>query len=121
MDGQTIRLTLLFEFTTLRKSPSLLPAFFVLTSSERFPFGILGQVWYLIVSIPDLCHLSYFENGLSQNLAICSTMADFYNTNLFDLVNCNFPNITVHLNLLGLVRSHDCHKLHRSKMVAITR
>ena len=21
---------------------------------------ILGQVWYLIVSIPDLCHLSYF-------------------------------------------------------------
>ena len=26
-----------------------------------FPIGILGQVWYLIVSIPDLCHLSYFE------------------------------------------------------------
>ena len=24
------------------------------------PYGILGQVWYLIVSIPDLCHLSYF-------------------------------------------------------------
>ena len=23
-----------------------------------FPFGILGQVWYLIVSIPDLCCLS---------------------------------------------------------------
>ena len=22
--------------------------------------GILGQVWYLVVSIPDLCHLSYF-------------------------------------------------------------
>ena len=21
-----------------------------------FPWGILGQVWYLIVSIPDLCH-----------------------------------------------------------------
>ena len=27
-----------------------------------FPCGILGQVWYLIVSIPDLCHLSYLEN-----------------------------------------------------------
>ena len=26
-----------------------------------FPCGILGQVWYLIVSIPDLCHLSYFK------------------------------------------------------------
>ena len=26
-----------------------------------FPCGILGQVWYLIESIPDLCHLSYFH------------------------------------------------------------
>ena len=25
-----------------------------------FPCGILGHVWYLIVSIPDLCRLSYF-------------------------------------------------------------
>ena len=25
-----------------------------------FPFGILGQVWYLFVSIPDPCCLSYF-------------------------------------------------------------
>ena len=26
-----------------------------------FPCGILDQVWYLIVSIPDLCPLSYFK------------------------------------------------------------
>ena len=26
-----------------------------------FPFSILGQVWYLIVSILDLCPLSYFH------------------------------------------------------------
>ena len=26
-----------------------------------FPCGILGQVWYLIVLIPDLCSLSYFD------------------------------------------------------------
>ena len=26
----------------------------------NFPGGILGQVCYLIVSIPDLCHISYF-------------------------------------------------------------
>ena len=26
-----------------------------------FPCGMLGQVWYLIVLIPDLCHLSYFD------------------------------------------------------------
>ena len=25
-----------------------------------FQCGILGQVWYLIVSFPDLCRLSYF-------------------------------------------------------------
>ena len=27
---------------------------------DTFPCGILGQVWYLIVSIPDLFQLSYF-------------------------------------------------------------
>ena len=27
-----------------------------------FPGGILGQVWYLIVSFPDLCLVSYFHN-----------------------------------------------------------
>ena len=28
-----------------------------------FPFGILGQVWNLIVLFPDLSHLSYFQNN----------------------------------------------------------
>ena len=27
----------------------------------HFPIGILGQVWYLIVSIPDLCTLTYSD------------------------------------------------------------
>ena len=26
------------------------------------PIGILGQVWYLIVSIPDPCNLTYFQS-----------------------------------------------------------
>ena len=26
-----------------------------------FPYGVLGQVCYLIVSIPDFCHLPFFE------------------------------------------------------------
>ena len=36
---------------------------FVISNCDfvTFPCGILGQVWYLIVYIPDLCHLSYFE------------------------------------------------------------
>ena len=37
---------------------------FVMSKAEvkvcYFPIDILGQVWYLIVSIPDLCCLSYF-------------------------------------------------------------
>ena len=35
-----------------------------------FPCGILGEVWYLIVSIPDLCRLSYFyyPNLLTLNV-----------------------------------------------------
>ena len=33
----------------------------VLLGVCHFPICILGQVWYLIVSIPDLCTLSYFD------------------------------------------------------------
>ena len=35
-----------------------------------FPCGILGQVWYLIVSIPDLC--TYFFHSLSLDVWTCS-------------------------------------------------
>ena len=34
-----------------------------------FPCGILGQVWYLIVSFPDLCFLSYFYSAILQRNA----------------------------------------------------
>ena len=42
----------------------LLASLYVMFSSVfvTFPYSVLGQVWYLIVSIPDLCLLSYFEN-----------------------------------------------------------
>ena len=33
----------------------------------HFPIGILGQVWYLIVSIPDLCTLTYFNPLKTRN------------------------------------------------------
>ena len=29
------------------------------------PYGVLGQVWYLIVSIPDLCLLPNFQSSFS--------------------------------------------------------
>ena len=37
-----------------------------------FLCGILGQVWYLIVSISDICHLSYYYN----------------NSNAFEIIAC---------------------------------
>ena len=41
---------------------NLLALFCVMFScvSAAFPRGVLGQMWYLIVSIPDICLLSYF-------------------------------------------------------------
>ena len=38
----------------------LLALLYVMFSFVTFPFGVLGQVWYLIVLIPDLSLLSYF-------------------------------------------------------------
>ena len=36
-----------------------------------FPCGILGHVWYLIVSIPNLCRLSYFHKFFFQTSGDC--------------------------------------------------
>ena len=36
-----------------------------------FPCCILGQVWYLIVSFPDLCRLSYYD-ALGSHISIMS-------------------------------------------------
>ena len=33
---------------------------------SHVPIGILGQVWYLIVSIPDLCSLTYLHCIFTQ-------------------------------------------------------
>ena len=50
-----------------------------------FSIGILGQVWYLIVSVPDLCTLTYcncqnnilnqrvFSDIMIDNIKMCST------------------------------------------------
>ena len=38
----------------------------------HFPIGILGQVWYLIVSIPDLCTLTYFAS-VARHITNCPT------------------------------------------------
>ena len=45
-------------------------SFVVSTVSLSLPIGILGQVWCLIVSIPDLCTLTYFNPLKSKSLLI---------------------------------------------------
>ena len=47
---------------TCWKRADLLALLYVMFSCGfvTFPYGVLCQVWYLIVSIPDLCLLSYF-------------------------------------------------------------
>ena len=37
------------------------PLFVMFFDFITFPFGVLGQVWYLIASIPFPCCLSYFK------------------------------------------------------------
>ena len=43
-----------------------------------FPCGILGQVWYLIVSFPDLCHLSCFNDFYLQYFSLNHLQIDLF-------------------------------------------
>ena len=38
-----------------------------------YPCAILDPVWYLIISIPDLCHLSYFD--MSDHVCVMTQIA----------------------------------------------
>ena len=51
------------------------------------PFGILGQVWYLIVSIPDLCPLLTFS-AVYQNNSHYSVLSTVESLSLFYLIFC---------------------------------
>ena len=43
-----------------------------LLSVCHFPIGILGQVWYLIVSIPNICTLTYLDIFFNYALLLLS-------------------------------------------------
>ena len=62
-----------FRICSLLPSGHLLGnGLFVMSNCDfvTFPCGILGEVWYLIVLIPDLCRLSYFaRNTLSTTVS----------------------------------------------------
>ena len=70
-----------------------------------FPCDILGQVWCLIASIPDLCLLSYFYNSLTDDLyntnwdTLKSNDIDIYTSNItkriIDTSKKHIPNKTI--------------------------
>ena len=51
-------------------------------SQNVFGLGILGQVWCLIVLIPDLCPLSYFEQSGEEGKYQESIHTYYHNSNL---------------------------------------
>ena len=53
---------------------------------NTFPCGILGQMWYFIVSIPDLCRLSYFyvRPNMCVNTAMTSAASGY--------ISCIYPD-----------------------------
>ena len=49
------------------------------------PISILGQVWYLIVSFPDLCHLSFLDTlrariTLIDNFICCTAYLIYFSS-----------------------------------------
>ena len=56
----------------------------------HFPIGILGQVWYLIVLIPDRCTLTYFEKQVLVFFRVAVLHRFYCNTKIrlfFERVN----------------------------------
>ena len=72
-----------------------------------FPCAILGQVWYLIVSFPDLCHLSYFcsSKNMKHNRHLWSEGG---RTNIYPLFLKFINDLGFHQTLkLG---TQNCHQ-----------
>ena len=51
---------------------SLLALLYVMFSCAfvTFQCGVLGQVWYLIVSLPGLCLLTYFNDKVEYGMPV---------------------------------------------------
>ena len=67
-----------------------------------FPCGVLGQVWFLIVSIPDLCLLTYFNDHINDISCIFSWIKNTHFRN-------RGSNMSAHVlsNLLNELRKRD--------------
>ena len=94
-----------------------------------FPFGILGKVWYSIVSIPDPCCLSYFDkinlggggsisyNSRGQRLYFPSKIVFFFSEYLF--VFENSVDKAFHLSKVRSQLQHFVRKLIKNIIMQI--
>ena len=70
---------------------------------DTFPCGILGQVWYLVVSILDLCRLSYFSwhcfmtNFMRGFRKVCQLRHRFFCCCIFGLGDRIQTNTTINV------------------------
>ena len=74
------------------------------------PIGILGQVWYLIVSIPDLCTLTFTDVHLNLEILTCFVRFDSLRPSqqCFSYVETVLPELTsTNLRKLCLAQGHS--------------
>ena len=70
----------------------------------HFPIGILGEVWYLIVSIPDLCILTYFSDRIP-----CTFGCWYYLVHCQETAGYHDGRYSAMLSLKHSVTSTQCH------------
>ena len=80
----------------------------------HFPIGILGQVWYLIVSIPDLCNLIYFEIWAEFNVL---QIFIYVHKNLFAPQSWDLLEKLALIFLYNFHHKHGLIKLIRKKLL----
>ena len=76
-----------------------------------FPYGVLGQEWYLIVSIPDPCHLPYFCTILT--IVCCFIILACPRRKISESVHWN-QNINPLFTVKKLANSEDPHKMQHN-------
>ena len=77
---------------------------FIFCEFVTFPFGILEQLWYLIVSIPDPCCLSYYITARSYKLFVFYCVLSYYDVaSGSEITACNKICLLVVYRLSGKV------------------
>ena len=63
-----------------------------------FPYGVPGKVWYLIVSIPNLC---LFQNNLNSMVALTCLIILYYDLNFCLMSDKNASGYSVYATIIN--------------------